>query len=91
MRISNHVESMKLLNVDYSLFRRTLGARAGSKIKSKGMSTVLYDRFNNVLAVVKAASIDETGRCSPAQYFVSLQQVASVPSGDYPQTISLSA
>ena len=70
------ISSKKLLHVDYAFFRKTLDVAAGSKIKSKGLSTLLYDKRDRFLALVQAPSIDQEGRCNPAQYFVNKQQIS---------------
>lgn len=56
--------------VDYREFRQSMAAIDTAKIHNKGYETVIYDRDRNILAIMHAASIDETGRCYPATYYV---------------------
>ena len=56
--------------VSYSQFRNTLKQFGGQKIKSSRFKTVVYDNKNRILAVLKAASIDNRGRSQDAEYFV---------------------
>lgn len=56
--------------VNYSQFRNTLSSSAGQKVKSKGLQTWIYDRNNQILAVLKAASISVLGKAEPAQYYI---------------------
>ncbi|MGK0441377.1 MAG: hypothetical protein ACJA0N_001175 [Pseudohongiellaceae bacterium] len=57
-------------SVNYRQFRNFLAEIAGSKIKGKGYETVICDKTGNIQAIVHAASIDDHGRCHPAEYFV---------------------
>lgn len=66
--------SQELAKVDYSLFRHVLACDAGSRVRKKGKATYLYDKQNNLLAALIAASLDSLGRVSPAQYYIRQQQ-----------------
>lgn len=56
--------------VDYSQFRQLMAAVATQKVKKKGFETVIYAADGDILAIVYAASIDEKGKCHPAQYHI---------------------
>ena len=58
--------------VSYRQFRRATNSLHG-QIKNKGFATYIYDDSRNLQAIVQAASIDESGHCLPAQYFISDQ------------------
>lgn len=59
----------RLQQVDYSEFRQIVRSAAGQKISIRRKQTYLYDHNNDVLAILKPASIDPFGRTSPTQYF----------------------
>lgn len=65
-------------SVNYRQFRSFLADFASNKIKGQGYETVIYDDMGNVQAIVHAASIDEHGRCHPAEYFVRHNQQATM-------------
>ncbi len=68
--------------VNYDMFRSVLNDAAGSRIKSKGTSTFLYDRSNKVLAVMRAPTMDQQGYCYPPRYFIRQQSYpAKQPAG----------
>ena len=56
--------------VNYRQFRVFLSSINASKVKGKGFETVIYDNKSNIQAIVHAASIDDKGRCFPAEYFI---------------------
>ena len=64
--------------VNYRQFRSFLADVSDSKIKGKGYETVICDKAGNVQAIMHAASIDEHGRCHPAEYFVRNQHPLSL-------------
>ena len=65
-------------SVNYRQFRSFLADIASNKIKGQGYETVIYDETGSVQAIVHAASIDEHGRCHPAEYFVRSNQHAAL-------------
>ena len=64
--------------VNYRQFRAFIAGISACKVKnkSKGYETVIYDNHSQIQAIVHAASIDENGRCYPAEYFVRSQIAA---------------
>ncbi len=56
--------------VEYRQFRQHLADITTSTIKGKGFETVIYDHNGDIQAIVHAASIDNNGRCYPAEYFI---------------------
>ncbi len=59
--------------VDYRQFRQHLADITTSTVKGKGFETVIYDRQGDIQAIMHAASIDNKGRCFPAEYFIRTQ------------------
>ena len=59
-----------LLQVNYHQFRHIINTAGGNKIKNKGASTFVYDDNHHLLAVLKAASVDDLGHTNPTQYYV---------------------
>ncbi|MFA7555446.1 MAG: hypothetical protein WCY88_14455 [Spongiibacteraceae bacterium] len=64
--VSNRV----FTQVDYRRFRQHLAAITTKTVKGKGYETAIYDKKGDIQAIVHAASIDDTGRCYPAEYFI---------------------
>lgn len=62
--------------VNYRQFRQYMAATCSTVIKGKGYETVIYDKHGDIKAIVHAASIDEQGRCHPAQYYVRNTQAS---------------
>lgn len=56
--------------VDYQQFRQFLDTITTRKIKNKGFETAIYDQQGDIQAIVYAASIDDKGKCHPAEYHV---------------------
>lgn len=61
----------QLHQVSCSVFQRTLNTAAGQRVKNQKNRTVVYDGNNQLLAILKNASIDAFGRSQPTQYFIS--------------------
>lgn len=59
--------------VDYRQFRQHLADFASTTIEGKGYETIIYDQHGDIQAIVHAASIDNNGRCFPAEYFIRSQ------------------
>lgn len=59
--------------VDYRQFRQHLADITTKTVKGKGYETAIYDRKGDIQAIVHAASIDSSGRCYPAEYFIRSQ------------------
>ncbi len=62
--------------VDYRRFRQHLADFATRTVEGKGYETIIYDGQGDIQAIVHAASIDNTGRCYPAEYFIRSQALA---------------
>lgn len=60
----------EMRQVDYSQYRRFSQQFVVGNIVSENFVTALYDIGDQCRALVKSASIDEEGRCHPAQYFI---------------------
>ena len=56
--------------VSYRQYRQFIAGVDTRKIKGKGYDTAIYDTAGDIQAIVHAASIDEKGRCYPAEYYV---------------------
>lgn len=56
--------------VSYRQFRQHLADIPSSTIKGQGFETAIYDKQGDIQAIVHAASIDNNGRCYPAEYFI---------------------
>lgn len=56
--------------VSYRQYRQFIAGIDTRKIKGKGYDTAIYDTAGDIQAIVHAASIDEKGRCYPAEYYV---------------------
>lgn len=56
--------------VDYRQFRQHLADITTSTVKGKGFETIIYDRKGDIQAIIHAASIDNNGRCYPAEYYI---------------------
>lgn len=56
--------------VDYRQFRQHLTTITTTTVKGKGFETAIYDNKGNIQAIVHAASIDSSGQCYPAEYFI---------------------
>ena len=63
--------------VDYRQFRQFMTGITTNVIKGKGFETVIYDDHGDIRAIVHAASIDEQGRCHPAEYYIRAAAVSS--------------
>ena len=61
--------------VDYRQFRQHLADITTTTIKGKGYETAIYDTSGDIQAIVHAASIDNNGRCYPAEYFIRTKAV----------------
>lgn len=59
--------------VDYRQFRQHLADFSTRTVEGKGFETVIYDQHGDIQAIVHAASIDNNGRCFPAEYFIRSQ------------------
>jgi hypothetical protein len=57
-------------HVNYRQFRLYLADITTSTIKNKGYETIIHDRSGDIQAIIHAASIDNHGRCYPAEYFI---------------------
>lgn len=68
MKNSNH--SRVFTQVDYRQFRLHLADITSDTVKGKGYETAIYDTKGDIQAIVHAASIDSSGRCYPAEYFI---------------------
>lgn len=55
--------------VEYSEFRRRLDQEP-VEVSHSGYETILYDVDGDILGIIHAASIDETGRCHPTEYYL---------------------
>lgn len=67
----NHsAQNRVFTQVDYRLFRQHLAHITTRTIKGKGFETVIYDQHGDIQAIVHAASIDNNGRCYPAEYHI---------------------
>ena len=62
--------------VDYRQFRQHLADITTNTVKGKGFETAIYDQKGDIQAILHAASIDSTGRCYPAEYFIRSQALA---------------
>lgn len=71
MKNSNY--SRVFTQVDYRQFRQHLAATTTTTIKGKGYETAIYDQKGDIQAIVHAASIDSSGQCYPAEYFIRSQ------------------
>ena len=56
--------------VDQCEFRGRLNRSPGCDIRRGDYETVIYDNLGDILAIMHAASIDESGRCHPTEYFL---------------------
>lgn len=56
------------VEVPVDAFRRRLNATPGCEIRRKGFETVVFDSEGDILGIVHAASIDETGAVHPTRY-----------------------
>ena len=61
--------------VDYRQFRQHLADITTSTIKGKGFETIIYDQHGDIQAIIHAASIDNKGRCYPAEYFIRARAI----------------
>lgn len=61
----------QFVSTSYQAFRQMIDRVGGDRIKSKGFTTLLYDRHHRLVAKMEAASIDQQGRCHPARYYVN--------------------
>jgi len=62
--------------VDYRQFRQHLACLPTTSVEGKGFETAIYDPSGEIQAIVHAASIDSTGRCFPAEYFIRSSALA---------------
>ena len=76
MKNNNH--SRVFTQVDYRQFRLHLAGITTNTVKGKGYETAIYDTKGDIQAILHAASIDTSGRCYPAEYFVRTSAL-SVP------------
>ncbi len=56
--------------VNYPIFRETLNQNKGHRIKNLGYETLLYDKHNKLIALMKAASIEHSGYSQPTRYYI---------------------
>lgn len=58
--------------VNYREFRQFLAHIGGGNVRSnnKSYETAIYGEKGDIQALVHAASIDDRGRCYPAEYFI---------------------
>jgi hypothetical protein len=56
--------------VNYRQFRQHLAGLPTSNVEGKGFETAIYDQSGDIQAIVHAASIDSSGHCFPAEYFI---------------------
>jgi hypothetical protein len=64
------MNSRVFTQIDYRQFRQHMADITTKNIKAKGFETVIYDQYGDIQAIVHAASIDNTGRCYPAEYYI---------------------
>lgn len=64
--------------VDYRQFRQHLADFTSTTIEGKGYETIIYDQHGDIQAIVHAASIDNSGRCFPAEYFIRSQALPTL-------------
>lgn len=62
--------------VDYRRFREHLADFTTTTVEGKGYETIIYDQHGDIQAIVHAASIDNLGRCFPAEYFIRSRALA---------------
>lgn len=67
---ANETANRVFTQVDYRQFRQHLADFATHVVEGKGYETIIYDQHGDIQAIVHAASIDNTGRCYPAEYFI---------------------
>lgn len=70
--------------VSYRQFRQFIAGIDTQKIKGKGFDTAIYDAAGDIQAIIHAASIDENGRCYPAEYYVRNVEQTSTLAGAFP-------
>ena len=63
--------------VDYRQFRQHLADFTTRTVEGKGYETIIYDRSGDIQAIVHAASIDSSGRCYPAEYYIRSQALST--------------
>jgi hypothetical protein len=63
--------------VNYRQFRQYLASIDTHKVKGKGYETAIYDKWGDIQAIMHAASIDDSGRCYPAQYYIRSEALQS--------------
>lgn len=61
--------NVDMIATDYQGFRHMVNC-ASEHIENQGCNTLLFDRHNQVIAMMQAGRIDKAGRAHPAQYFV---------------------
>lgn len=74
---SNNTQNRVFTQVDYRLFRQHLADFKTTTVDSKGYETIIYDQHGDIQAIVHAASIDNLGRCYPAEYFIRTQALTN--------------
>ena len=68
--MNNNKQNRVFTQVDYRQFRLHLADITTNTVKGKGFETAIYDKKGDIQAIVHAASIDNSGRCYPAEYFI---------------------
>lgn len=74
---STETSNRVFTQVDYRQFRQHLADFTTRTVEGKGYETIIYDRVGDIQAIVHAASIDNTGRCYPAEYFIRSQALTT--------------
>lgn len=77
-KVSSEKQNRVFTQVDYRQFRQHLADFASRTIEGKGYETIIYDQHGDIQAIVHAASIDNSGRCYPAEYFIRSQALPLV-------------
>lgn len=70
---SSNASNRVFTQVDYRQFRQHLADFTTQTVKDQGYETVIYDQHGDIQAIMHAASIDNNGRCYPAEYFIRSQ------------------
>ena len=65
----------ELVPGSYAEFRRVVNKTSAVRVKKRGLSTLLFDQYNHLIAKIDAAGIDQRGHCQATRYFICAQDL----------------
>jgi len=70
LKLFNNHKKPNFQRVNYQNFRESLKLSAGTKVKSQGCKTIVYDQNNRMFAIIKSAALDTIGQSHAPEYYV---------------------